>query len=87
MYAASLKFKEENNGDINSIPSDENDPNYKEYEDLAKWIKYQRVSTSPSSFSLLFHTCDMCYVQELTLSLILFLYMICIQTSYRYGSG
>ena len=61
MYAASLKFKEENNGDINSIPSDENDPNYKEYEDLAKWIKYQRVRTSSVLlFLLLFHTCVTC---------------------------
>ena len=51
MYAASVKFKEENNGDINSIPCDENDPNYKEYEDLAKWIKYQRVSKVLLSFS------------------------------------
>ena len=61
MYVASLKYKEENNGDINSIPCDEDDPNYKEYEDLAKWIKYQRVSEVLLSFFFCcFITYDIC---------------------------
>jgi hypothetical protein len=40
MYNASLSYATAHNGDLSSVPSDENG----EYADLYKWIKYQRQS-------------------------------------------